>query len=128
MSGNDHIVAFCCQNSAWKAVNKALEEGNELPGIIHFIPVPCLERVNLDLIIKTATDGAKVILILGCKNGFCNNLYGYEKARVRVAEARKILSKKGHNDVCIESHTINSNDYSNLIELLRNKSIRNCQE
>lgn len=126
MSGNNHVVAFCCQNSAWKAVSKALEEGNELPGIIHFIPVPCLERVSLDLIIKSVHDGAKDILILGCKNRLCNNLYGNERARVRVAEAKKNLRKKGHTHVSIESHTINSDDYSNLLELLRNKSISNC--
>lgn len=127
MSENEHIVAFCCQHSAWKAVNKVFEEGNELPGIIHLIPVPCLERVNLDLIINSANDGAKVILVLGCRNGLCNNLYGYEKARVRVAEAKKILRKKGYTSLCIESHMINSDDYLNIIELMRNKLISNCQ-
>ena len=120
MDVNERIVVYCCQNSAWKAVGKALEEGIELPDTVHFIPVPCLERVNLELILRTEEDTTKAILILGCGNGSCSNLYGNERARVRVAEAKKILSKNGPTKLRIESHETNAEDFSCLIELLTN--------
>lgn len=112
------VVAFCCQNSAWKAINNACAEGLKLPEMVEYIPVPCSERVNISLIIKTLESDVAGILILGCNAQSCFNLYGNERARIRVAEARYLLQKKGHTPVPIEYYETNDSNIKKIVRLL----------
>ena len=111
-------VVFCCQNSAWKAINNARAEGMELPEMVEYIPVPCSERVNIGLILKTVESEVGGILILGCNAESCFNLYGNERVRIRVAEARYMLQKRGNLPVPIEYYEIGSDDSQKVAKIL----------
>ncbi|MDN5345102.1 MAG: F420-non-reducing hydrogenase iron-sulfur subunit [Clostridia bacterium] len=91
----DLIVAFCCRHSAWRAADRATREGLSLPASTKLIPVPCLGRVSMELILAALEKGARGVVVLGCHPGACHHLYGSERARERVAAVQQRLQAAG---------------------------------
>lgn len=117
MTEDVRVVAFCCQSSAWLVANSAIKEGLVLPDDVRLVPIPCTERVNRGLIMNAIGPKTKAILILGCANGKCKNLYGNEKVMVRAAEIKNSLHRQGYN-IEIETHKIDMGDYLLMKQLL----------
>lgn len=113
------VMVYCCQNSAWKAVENARAEKIEMPNNINFTRVPCLERLNIGMLIKAFEDGADGVFVIGCPTGSCTNLNGTDRAKVRVAEVKNLLNKNGNSKVRIDYCSINCFSGHNLVDLIK---------
>ena len=119
MDLKNKVVVYCCQNSAWKAVENARAEKIDIPNYIKFTRVPCLERLNIGMLLKTLEEGAKCVLLIGCPTGSCANLNGTDRAKIRVAEVNSLLNKSGNSNFRIDYYCIKSNSGHELVDLIQ---------
>ena len=90
-----HIIAFCCQHSAYLAADRAGSMRMSYPEGVHIVRVPCSGEVGVLHILRTFERGADGVLVLGCPEGSCHHLSGDTRANKRVAYARTILEEIG---------------------------------
>ena len=90
-----HIIAFCCQHSAYQAADTAGSMRMSYPEGVHIVRVPCSGEVSVLHILKAFEIGADGVLVLACPEGSCHHLSGELRAKKRVAYARTILEEIG---------------------------------
>ncbi len=89
------IVAFCCKNSAFEAVQAAEKFGLELPAGFKVIKVPCAGKVDVELIMRALVEGADGVMVAACHEGNCKAENGNIYAKWRVNEIAKRLEAMG---------------------------------
>ena len=92
---NNKIVAFCCENSAYLAADKAGRMRLHYPDNVRIIPVPCAGRIDLVHILRAFEKGALRVLVMGCQEGACQHLTGNTRAKQRVEYAKSLLKEVG---------------------------------
>ena len=92
---NNKIVAFCCENSAYLAADKAGRTRLHYPDNVRIIPVPCAGRIDLVHILRAFEKGALGVLVMGCQEGACQHLTGNTIAKQRVEYAKSLLKEVG---------------------------------
>jgi F420-non-reducing hydrogenase iron-sulfur subunit len=92
---NNKIVAFCCENSAYLAADKAGRMKLHYPDNVRIIPVPCAGRIDLVHILRAFEKGALGVLVMGCQEGACQHLTGNTRAKQRVEYAKSLLKEVG---------------------------------
>jgi F420-non-reducing hydrogenase iron-sulfur subunit len=92
-SMNGHIVAFCCEHSAYPAADWAGKLGLHYPENVRVIRVPCAGRVDLIHILKAFEKGAAAVLVMGCEDGACHHITGNTRAKERVKYCNMLLKE-----------------------------------
>ncbi len=93
--GNNKIVVFCCENSAYIAADRAGRLRLRYPDNVRVIRVPCIGRVDLIHILRAFENGAAGVLVMGCPEGACQHLTGNTRAKERVKYAQGLLKEIG---------------------------------
>jgi F420-non-reducing hydrogenase iron-sulfur subunit len=96
--GNNKVVAFCCENSAYLAADKAGRMRLHYPNNVRIIRVPCVGRVDLIHILKAFEKGAAGVLVMGCQEGACQHLTGNTRGKERAEYAKSLLKEVGIDD------------------------------
>ena len=92
---NKKIVAFCCENSAYLAADRAGRMRLHYPDNVRVIRVPCAGRVDVQHILKAFEKGAAGVLVMGCQEGACQHLTGNTRAKERVKYTEALLKEAG---------------------------------
>ena len=92
---NGKIVAFCCENSAYLAADRAGRMRLHYPDNVRVIRVPCAGRVDVQHILKAFEKGAAGVLVMGCQEGACQHLTGNTRAKERVKYTEALLKEAG---------------------------------
>ncbi len=90
-----HLVAFCCENSAFEAARLAALDGVDLPEGLELLRVPCAGRVDLDYLLKAFDLGADGVMMLACHPESCKSVTGNMLAQQRVEIIREALGDVG---------------------------------
>jgi coenzyme F420-reducing hydrogenase delta subunit len=96
--GNNRIIAFCCENSAYLAADKAGRMRLYYPDNVRIIPVPCVGRVDVLHILRAFERGVAAVMVIGCQEGACQHLTGNTRARERAEYAKSLLKEVGIDD------------------------------
>lgn len=89
------ISAFCCENSALKAV--AALRGDPVLDGVEIVPVPCAGRIEISDILGRVENGADRVLVLCCPEDNCKHLRGNKRAAKRAAAAAAALQEAGYD-------------------------------
>jgi len=93
--GNNKIIAFCCENSAYLAADKAGRMRLHYPDNLRIIRVPCAGRVDIVHVLRAFEKGAAGVLVMGCQEGACQHLTGNIRAKERVNYTQDLLKEAG---------------------------------
>lgn len=80
------ILAFLCENDAYKAARSAIDMGLPVPPNVIFLRVPCAGAVNNALVADALSIGIDGVLIAGCKDDQCHFVRGSELVRKRSGD------------------------------------------
>lgn len=82
--GEPHVIAFMCENDAYRAVLEAGRLGLEYPAGVHVIPVRCAGSCNMVLIQDGLPEGIDGFIIAGCKSEECHYIKGSDRTKERI--------------------------------------------
>lgn len=116
------IVAFCCDQSGYPAVDMAGTLKLKLPRNIEIVRVPCSGRIETIYLLKALEKGADGVLIFACHEENCQFLQGDIRIRGRLSYAQRMLEKIGLEKERIEICHLATNSGVKLAETLRRKS------
>jgi F420-non-reducing hydrogenase iron-sulfur subunit len=88
-----HVVAFCCEHSAYPAADLAGKLRLHYPENVRVIRVPCAGRVDVIHILKAFENGAAAVLVMGCEEGACHHITGNTRAMERVKYSGTLLKE-----------------------------------
>jgi len=77
------VLAFLCENDAYKAAQKAAYDGMEIPPNVVFLKVSCAGNVNNALLADALSLGIDGIFIGGCKDDHCHYVWGNQLVEKR---------------------------------------------
>ncbi len=100
------IVAFCCYYCAYSAADLAGSMRLQYPPTVRMIEQPCSGRIDIRLILQAFEDGADGVYVAGCLEGDCHFLKGNYRAKLRVAQAKKILNDVGIGGDRVEMYNL----------------------
>jgi|LSQX01.3.fsa_nt_gb F420-non-reducing hydrogenase iron-sulfur subunit len=93
MEGFDpKIVVFCCENSAFRALQGAQDLGLDIPTNIELISVPCSGKVQSADVLSVFEQGADGVLVLGCHTDACKYLVGNKRVQKCLERVQSLLS------------------------------------
>lgn len=95
MGGNNKIVAFCCENSAYLTADRVGKMRLYYPDNVRIIRVPCAGSVDLVHILRAFEKGVAGVLVMGCQEGACQHLTGNTRAKERVKYTKSLLKEVG---------------------------------
>jgi heterodisulfide reductase subunit A/quinone-modifying oxidoreductase subunit QmoB len=87
------ILAFLCENDAYKAATSAAGMGLPVPPNVVGIKVPCAGSVNNALVADALSIGIDGVLIFGCKDDECHYIRGSQLVRKRSGDLSEKLQK-----------------------------------
>lgn len=117
--GEPTVLAFMCENDAYRAVVQGVRQGVTFPPNIHIIPVRCLGTCNVVLIQDALPLGVDGFVFAGCRTGECHYLQGVDRAEERFKNMAVTL-----RDMMIEQERVlflrmGIRDYSKFGEEMR---------
>lgn len=115
-AGGKKIVAFCCENSAYKAVETIRTEA--MTEEIEFIKVFCAGAIETGRILECFENGAEKVVVLACPIDNCTYITGNCRALKRVGIAASALEDAGIGKERVRMEMISSVDTHKLIEIL----------
>jgi coenzyme F420-reducing hydrogenase delta subunit len=89
------VTIFSCAYCGAVPRELALRAGLRLPASVHLIEVPCLSRVQADLILSAFEAGAQGVLLVGCEDHNCHHQGGNQRAKRRFAAMAALLEQVG---------------------------------
>ena len=117
MTRKKTIIAFCCENSAYKAAEPIL--GASFMKSVEVVKLTCAGKVQVSEILKCFENGAENVLILGCPIDNCQYLKGNIRAQKRVNVARQALKDAGIDENRLKIEFISSLDRHKLAEIIK---------
>ncbi len=90
------ILALCCENDAYPALDMAGINRRHYPASVRVIPVRCLGSVNSILIADAVSRGFDGVALLGCKPGEdyqCHFIRGSELLQTRMGNVQETLER-----------------------------------
>jgi quinone-modifying oxidoreductase subunit QmoB len=90
------ILALCCENDAYPALDMAGINRLQYPASVRVIPVRCLGSVNSILIADAVSRGFDGVALLGCKPGEdyqCHFIRGSELLQTRMGNVQETLER-----------------------------------
>jgi len=110
------IVAFCCENSAYKAAEPV--RNDPLLKAVDLVKVPCAGDVDIPRILERLEQGVEQVLVLGCPIDNCQYISGNRRTRKRVAAARRALKDLGMNEDRVRMEFLSSVDTHKFVAIL----------
>jgi len=116
------IVAFCCDQSGYPAVDMAGTLKLDFPRNVEIVRVPCAGRIETIYLLKALEKGADGVMIFGCFEENCQFLRGNLRAKGRLSYAHRMLEKIGLEKERLEICHLATNSGVRLAEALHRKS------
>ena len=99
---SNSILIVHCAEGAKKALARMTEEGYKLPPQFKTFELPCTGSVNEVLLMENLSNGAKGVVVLGCRKENCKHLDGNLKAERKVARVKRMLTEAGAEGKFVE--------------------------
>ncbi|MBA7681084.1 hypothetical protein ES703_89412 [subsurface metagenome] len=116
------IVAFCCENSSYKAAESI--RTSSLMKAVEVVKLPCAGKVEIGQILKCLENGVERVLVLGCPIDNCKYITGNCRALKRVNAARQALKDAGIEEEKVRIELVSSLDTHKLIDILKGEMER----
>ena len=111
------ILAFCCENSSYKAA-AAVEDADVLEAV-EIVRLPCSGKIEIGMLLKGLEDGYPGVLVLGCPVDNCKYLQGNTRARKRVRRLQATLKEAGIPEQLVHIDFLSSVDSHKFAEIVR---------
>jgi coenzyme F420-reducing hydrogenase delta subunit len=89
------VIAFCCHYCAYSAADLAGSMRLEYSPNVRIIRLMCTGKVDTLHLLKAFEDGADAVYVAGCEEGSCHFQEGNLRAKMKVAQAKKLLKEVG---------------------------------
>ncbi len=116
------IVAFCCDQSGYPALDMAGALKLDLPPNVEIVRVPCAGRIETLYLLKALETSADGVMIFGCFEENCQFRRGNLRVKGRLAYAHQMLERIGLEKERLEICCVATNSAVKLVEALRRKS------
>ena len=116
MEETKKIVAFCCENSAYKAAD-AVEDAAVLESV-KIVRLPCSGKIEIGLVLKCFENDHPGVLILACPIDNCNYLKGNVRARKRVEMIKQTLRNVGYDENRVRMDFLSSLDAHKFVNIV----------
>lgn len=113
---NPKIIAFSCNWAPYACLDKLGQLGLSYPTGINVIHVTCAGRINTSHIIKSFQYGADGVMIMHCREGYCNYGAGPEYVNGHIDKAREILRLLGIEEERFVHLSYSSDEYEKMRE------------
>jgi len=113
------ILAFLCQNDAYKAARSAVDHGLPVPPNVIFLKVPCAGAVNNALVADALSNGIDGVLIGGCQDGQCHYVKGNQLVQKRSGDLADKLKSMMIEPERVRFASLEIRDSGKYVELLR---------
>jgi len=113
------ILAFLCQNDAYKAARLAVDQGLPVPPNVIFLKVPCAGAVNNALIADALSNGIDGVLIGGCQDGQCHYVKGNQLVQKRSGDLADKLKSMMIEPERVRFESLEIRDSGKYVDLLR---------
>ncbi len=100
------VVAFCCHYCAYSAADLAGSMRLEYSPNVRIVKLMCTGKVDTLHLLKAFEDGADAVYVAGCEEGSCHFQEGNLRAKMKVAQAKKLLAEVGIEPERLEMYHI----------------------
>lgn len=119
MGGDEPVIlAFLCENDAYKAAQAAIDKGMPVPPNVITMKVPCAGTVNNAIIADALSFGIDGVLIAGCKDGQCHYVRGNQLVEKRSGDLGDKLKNMMIEPERVFSVSIEVRDSKKYVQLL----------
>jgi len=122
MGEKKKIVAFCCENSSYKAA-EAVTESSALD-LVDIVRLPCSGKMEIGMVLKCLEKDHPGVLILSCPVDNCKYIKGNLRAKKRVEMAKKALRNAGLDENRVHMDFISSIDTYKFADLVKEMNDR----
>ena len=125
MEAKKKIVAFCCENSAYKAAD-SVHDASVLENV-EIVRLPCSGKIEIGLVLKCLENDHPGVLILACPVDNCKYIKGNIRARKRVEMIQQALQHAGYDENRVKMDFLSSLDAHKFVNIVNEmkKQIRN---
>ena len=104
------VVAFCCHYCAYSAADLAGSMRLEYSPNVRIVRIMCTGKVDTLHLLKAIEDGADAVYVAGCEEGSCHFQEGNLRAKMKVAQAKKLLQEVGIEPERVEMYNISASN------------------
>jgi len=122
MGEKKKIVAFCCENSSYKAAEAVTE--NSALDLVDIVRLPCSGKMEIGMVLKCLEKDHPGVLILSCPVDNCNYIKGNLRAKKRVEMVKKALRNAGLDENRVHMDFISSVDTYKFITIVKEMNDR----
>ncbi len=122
MGEKKKIVAFCCENSSYKAA-EAVAESSVLD-LVDIVRLPCSGKVEIGMVLKCLEKEHPGVLILSCPVDNCKYISGNLRAKKRIEMVKKALQNAGINENRVHMDFISSVDTYKFVTIVKEMNER----
>jgi coenzyme F420-reducing hydrogenase delta subunit len=102
------LTLFTCNYCAYMAGDTAGALRLQYPANVKMVRLPCTGKIDVRYILAAFEQGADGVYIVACPIGTCHHVRGNERARSRVALAKKVLDQIGLGSDRLEIHFLSA--------------------
>ena len=122
MGEKKKIVAFCCENSSYKAA-EAVTESSALD-LVDIVRLPCSGKVEIGMVLKCLEKDHPGVLILSCPVDNCTYIKGNLRAKKRVEMVKQALRNAGLDENRVHMDYISSIDTYKFVTIVKEMNDR----
>ncbi len=112
------VLAFLCENDAYKASRNAAYQGLKIPPNVVFLKVSCAGNVNNALLADALSIGIDGIFIGGCKDDHCHHVWGNRLVEKRSEDLSDKLKTMRIEPERIRFENIEIRDSKKYVDLM----------
>jgi heterodisulfide reductase subunit A/quinone-modifying oxidoreductase subunit QmoB len=113
------VLAFLCQNDAYKAARTAMDQGLPVPPNVIFLKVPCAGAVNNALIADALSNGIDGVMVAGCQDGQCHYVKGNQLVQKRSGDLSDKLKSMMIDPARVRFAAIEIRDADRYVDTMR---------
>jgi len=106
------VIAFLCDECAYGTSDEAGFMGLQYDPSVYIVRVPCISRVDPQLVLSTLQEGADGVLVIGCLKERCHFLKGSEVGDLRVNLLQLLLNQMGINEERVKMYFVDCAEVS----------------
>jgi len=122
--GEKKIVAFCCENSSYKAAEAVAVTESSVLDLVDIVRLPCSGKVEIGMVLKCLEKDHPGVLILSCPVDNCKYITGNVRAKKRVKMVKKALQNAGIDENRVHMDFISSVDTYKFITIVKEMNDR----
>ena len=117
MSNEQRIAVFCCENSAYKAVETVTDP--DILASIDVVRLPCSGKIEAGLVLKTLERSFGGVIVLGCPEENCKYISGNKRAGRRIASVKSLLTGAGLDPHHVRIDYVSSVDTHKVVMIIK---------